>query len=91
MEHDLTFDDALDRLGYSAERFAELFDIKSVTTVQNWRGGVVLPPGWVTAISEYLLARPEAKLWFEERRPHLGRETKRRNLKRRVVKDGEER
>ena len=39
--------------------------------------------GWAMAIVEYLLARPEARIWFEDRRPHLGAETKRRNAKRR--------
>jgi hypothetical protein len=74
---------ALEKLGYSAERFAELFDIKAPSTVQNWRSGTIDAPGWAMAIAEYLLARPEARIWFEDRRPHVGAETKRRNEKRR--------
>lgn len=83
MEDDLQFDAALEQLEYTAERFAELFDVRSVTTVQNWRSGVVPAPGWAVAIASYFLARPEARHWFEERRPHVGRETKRRSAKRR--------
>lgn len=83
MTGDTDFRTALDELGYSAERFAELFDIKAPSTVQNWRSGAIATPGWAMAIAEYLLARPEARIWFEDRRPHLGAETKRRNAKRR--------
>jgi hypothetical protein len=42
MENEIEFNTALDQLGYTAERFAELFDVKSVTTVQNWRSGIIL-------------------------------------------------
>ena len=86
MENEIEFNTALDQLGYTAERFAELFDVKSVTTVQNWRSGIIPAPGWAVAMTEYLLARPEARVWFEERRPHFGRDTKRRVEKRRKVR-----
>ena len=76
------FDAALRQLNYTSERFAELFDIKAVATVQNWRSGRVDVPGWVQAFVEFLLARPEAKLWFEQRRPHLAKDTIRRRQKR---------
>ena len=76
------FDAALRHLNYTNERFAELFDVKSVTTVQNWRGGKVDVPGWVEAFVDFLTARPEARLWFEQRRPHLAKDTARRRQKR---------
>jgi hypothetical protein len=63
------FNDALEKLGYSRVRLAELFDIRSLATVQNWATGASPVPGPVVALVEYLLARPEAKAWFEVRRP----------------------
>lgn len=63
------FDAALKTLGYSRERFAEIVDLKSSTTVQNWATGTVNVPGPVATLVEYLLERKEARHWFEERRP----------------------
>jgi DNA-binding transcriptional regulator YiaG len=68
MDH-VEFTDALKALGYSRERFAELVDVSSVTTVQNWSIGAVKVPGPIAALVEYLLDRPEARQWFEQRRP----------------------
>jgi hypothetical protein len=47
--------------------------------ISLWRGGIIHTPGWAIAITEYLLVRPEARIGFEERRPHLGIDTKQRN------------
>ncbi len=79
-----TFREKRLELGYSRQRFAELFDIASVTTIRNWEaeGGQV--PGWAVAFVDFMTNHPFMKPWFEDRRPPVeekkkaGRPKKRR-------------
>ena len=73
---------ALKAMGYTRERFAQLVAVKSPTTVENWATGDVKVPGPVATLVEYLLARPEARSWFEERNPP-GKGAERADKKRR--------
>lgn len=68
MNHD-EFDAALKTLGYSRERFAEIVDLKSSTTVQNWAAGFVKVPGPVATLIAFMLEQPLMRPWFENRRP----------------------
>jgi DNA-binding transcriptional regulator YiaG len=69
---------ALEALGYDQKRFAQLFDIPS-STIGNWVTGGVRAPSHMVALVEYLHARPEAKVWFEERRPVVEKKVRPRN------------
>ncbi len=62
-----TFREKREALGYSRKRFAEMFDLASVTTVRNWEHGDQVP-GWASAIVDFLTEQPLMRPWFEQRR-----------------------
>ena len=79
------FSQALRDMGYSRERFAQLVDVKSPTTVENWATGDVKVPGPIGTIVDLVKARPELRVWLEERRPP-GEGAIRADKKRRIQK-----
>lgn len=79
------FAKAIDEMGYSRERFAQIVGVKSPTTVENWATGDSKVPGPVQTIVELVSARPELRVWLEERRPP-GTGAMRADKKRRAAK-----
>jgi transcriptional regulator with XRE-family HTH domain len=60
---------ALTKIGWSQERLAEILDLASVSTVENWATGKSRINGAAAALLEFLVARPEHIPWYEVRRP----------------------
>lgn len=67
------FTNALAAIGWSQERLAEVIDVRSVSTVENWAAGASRVNGAAQAIIDLVLERPEMRHWFEARRPRSAR------------------